>query len=81
MPEASLIVPTTLPSGSLHFAQVNTNGTVKDVIDALLALPDATSEILGELEGHGWALQHIRAEQTGRIWEEHDLESLGDGEP
>jgi hypothetical protein len=37
MPDDILIVPTVLPSGSLHFASIQQHGTVADVINALSA--------------------------------------------
>jgi hypothetical protein len=80
MPESSLIVPVVVPTGSLHFATINPDGTVKDVIDALLAQPGVAAEVLGGLDGAGWALQKIRIEKSGRQWEEEDLERLGDGQ-
>lgn len=79
MPESSLIVPVVVPTGSLHFATVKPDGIVQDVIDALLAQPEAAAEVLGGLDDAGWALQKIRIEKSGRQWEEEDLERLGDG--
>lgn len=80
MPPNSLIVPTILPTGSLHFAEVDPNATAQDVINTLIALEGVKPEILGDLEDQGWALQKIRAEQSGRPWEEAELEALGDGQ-
>jgi len=80
MPESSLIVPVVVPTGSLHFATIRPDGIVQDVIDALLAQPEVTSEVLGGLEDAGWALLKIRVEKSGRQWEEEDLENLGDGQ-
>jgi diaphanous 1 len=79
MLEAPLIVPTLLSSGSLHFAEVKSDGTLQDIIDALTNLQDVRLEILGELEEHAWALQRIRVERTGRKWEDEELELQGDG--
>jgi len=81
MPSSSLIVPVVVPTGSLHFATIQPDGTVQDVIGALLAQPEVISEILGDLDDSGWALQEIRVEKNGRQWEEKDLEKLGDGTP
>jgi len=78
---SSLIVPTILISGSLHFADVAENSTAQDVIDALLKVDEVRSEILGDLEDQGWALQKMRVERNGRPWEEEELEALGDGKP
>lgn len=79
MPEGSLFVPVVVPTGSLHFATIKPDGIVQDVIDALLAQPEVTSEVLGDLGDTGWTLQKIRIEESGRPWEEEDLEKLGDG--
>ena len=79
MPESSLIVPVVVSTGSLHFATIKPDGTVQDVIDALLTQPEVTSEVLGGLDDAGWALQKIRIEKSGRRWEEENLEKLGDG--
>ena len=80
MPESSLIVPVVVPTGSLHFATVEPDGIVQDVIDALVAQPEVTSELLGSLDVAGWAVQKIRIQKSGRQWEEEDLEKLGDGQ-
>jgi diaphanous 1 len=79
MPDVSLIVPTVLPTGTLHFAETKPDGTAQDVIDSLAALREVRSEVIGDLEAYGWALQRIRSEQAGRPWEEDELEALGDG--
>ena len=74
-----LIVPTILPTGSLVFAEVAQEGRAQDVIDTLIDLPGVKEQILGDFEDNGWALQRIRVEQSGRVWEEDELLSLGDG--
>jgi diaphanous 1 len=79
MSDDTLIVPTVLPSGSLHFATVQHDGSVSDVIDFLSAQDEVKSDVLGDLPPCGWALQLIRKEPPGRQWEEDELESLGDG--
>ena len=79
MPDDILIVPTVLPSGSLHFASVQQHGTVADVINALSDLDEVKSDILGNLHPRGWAIQLFRKETPGRQWEEAELESLADG--
>jgi hypothetical protein len=79
MSDDILIVPTVLPSGSLHFASILHDGTVGDVINSLSALDEVKSDVLGDLPPSGWAIQLIRKESPGRQWEEDELESLGDG--
>src|SRR5262245_3126643 len=79
MPEATLIVSTVLLDGSLQFSEIRSNGTAQDVVDFLLANDNLKSEILGDLTEHGWALQRIRSEKSGRPWEVEELEALGDG--
>lgn len=79
MPEVSLIVPIALASGSRHFAEVRPNGTAQDVIDFLITLDEVKTDILGELQEQGWALQRIQVQQSGRHWEESELEAFGDG--
>ena len=79
MPADSMIVPTILPSHSLHFAEVAQEAIAQDVIDVLVALDEVRSDILGDYEDQGWALQEIRVERSGRPWEESELEALGDG--
>ena len=76
----TLVVPTILPTGSLHFAELATNGKAQDVIEFLLAAEGLKQEILGDLEDCGWALQRARSERSGRPWEEDELMALGDGE-
>jgi diaphanous 1 len=80
MPDIPLIVPTALTNGSLRFAEVPPDGTVQDVINVLTALDDVRLEILGGLDARGWALQRIRAEASGRQWQEHELNALGDSQ-
>ena len=79
MSDDTLIVPTILPSGSLHFASVHHDGTVSDVINYLSDNGEVKSDVLDDLPPCGWALQLIRKEPPGRQWEEDELESLGDG--
>ena len=79
MSDDILIVPTVLPSGSLHFASVRHDGTVGDVINSLSALDKVKSDVLGDLPPCGWAIQLIRKESPARQCEEDELESLGDG--
>ena len=80
MAEQSLIVPVVLPSNSLHFATVPSQGTAQDVVEVLIANAEVRSEILGNLQSSRWALQKIRREHNGRQWEEEELEALGTGE-
>ena len=75
-----LIVPTIIQTGSLHFAEVSTDGTAQDVIDLLLAIEGLKGEVLGDLEDFGWKLQRLRMERSGRPWEEDELLALGDGQ-
>jgi diaphanous 1 len=79
MPDDSLLVPVLIPHGSLHFSTVSRTGTVQNVIDSLVKLPEVVQEVLGDLACDAWALQLIRTEEHGRTWEEHDLKALGDG--
>ncbi len=81
MPSDPLIVPTAIPGGSLHFATITADGTVQDVLDALVANEEVTADVLGDLEPYGWAVQRIRLEHNGRQWEEDELEALGNGAP
>ena len=81
MADDTLIVPVIAPSGTLHFATIPSSGTVQSVQDYLVTNEEITSEILGGLESHGWAMQRIRTEHNGRQWEEEELEGLGDGSP
>ena len=80
MPSDPLIVPTVVPGGSLHFATVASGGKIQDVLDVLISNSEVTSEVLGDLEPYGWAVQRIRREHHGRQWEEDELEDLGNGE-
>jgi diaphanous 1 len=79
MSDDVLIVPAVLPSGSLHFASIQQDGNVGDVINSLISLDEVKSDILGDLVPHGWAIQLVRKELPGRQWEQDELESLGDG--
>lgn len=78
-PGNALIVPTILPNANVHFATVSNDGTAQDVINALLAVGEVQSEILGDLQEHGWALQVVKTAHEGRRWEEDELNALGDG--
>jgi hypothetical protein len=79
MADSSLIVPVILVTGSLHFAEIRKDGKAQDVVNFLLETEGTKTEILGDLEDSGWALQQIRVEQSGRSWEEDELIALGDG--
>jgi diaphanous 1 len=79
MPDSSLTVPTILTTGTLHFVSVKPDSTAQDVIDSLVALDEVNSDILGDLDEAGWALQKIRWEESGRTWENDELEAIGDG--
>ena len=80
MSDNPLIVPVLLVTGSLHFAEIQTDGKAQDVVDVLLREEGIKAEILGDLEESGWVLQRIRIEPAGRPWEEDELMYLGDGE-
>ena len=80
MADDMLIVPVVVPPGSLHFATVSSSATVQDVQDYLTSDESIVSEVLGDLEPYGWAMQRIRSEHNGRQWEEEELETLGNGE-
>lgn len=79
MSDNSLIVPVKVALGSLQFTSVKSDSTVQEVIDCLVALDEITSELLGDLEGAGWAIQKIRQNESGRQWEEEELNAMGDG--
>jgi diaphanous 1 len=79
MPVDSLIVPVLLPNGSLHFADITPESTVQDVQARLVCSNEVRREVLGELQSDLWRMQRIRKENVGRVWEEDELESLGDG--
>ena len=76
----SLIVPVVLTTGSLRFAEVQEDATAQDVLNCLVASDEVRTEVIGDLDDQGWALQKIRAEQNGRKWDEAELEALGDGQ-
>jgi len=75
----TLIVPTVLTTGTLHFAEVSKDSNARNVIDTLLSIEGLKEEVLGNLEDSGWALQKIRTEPKGRPWEEEELLAFGDG--
>jgi diaphanous 1 len=78
---SSLIVPTLLTTGSIHFAEVRSAASiVQDVIDSLVALDGVKSDILEGLDEAGWALQKIRQAESGRFWEEGEFNAMGDGQ-
>jgi diaphanous 1 len=80
MQDDSLIVPTLLPTGSLHFTAVKTDSVVQDVLTVLADTKEVQEDILGDWQCDRWALQKIRKETSGRHWDEHELERLSDGE-
>jgi diaphanous 1 len=81
MPDDSLIAPTLLPTGALHFAAVKPDSIIQDVLDALKDLEDVREDILGDWQYDRWAVQKIRKEVQGRAWDERELEALSDGKP
>lgn len=81
MPAEALVVPTILPTGAVHFAEVGQDATAQDVLNALVTVDEVKQDVLGSLEeNYGWALQKVRNEHSGRPWEEDELEALGDGQ-
>ncbi|TFY78768.1 hypothetical protein EWM64_g5245 [Hericium alpestre] len=81
MPDDVLIVPIILPTGSLHFASIRPDGTVQDAIDSLTSVDEVIEDVVGDLDPSGWCLQTIRQEESGRQWEDEDLEALGNASP
>ncbi|KAG9076931.1 hypothetical protein FS749_011224, partial [Ceratobasidium sp. UAMH 11750] len=86
MEGSSPIVPVLLPSGAIHFAKANVSDTGQDVIQVLLATEGVKSDILGDLEQSSgdavdweWALQHVRKNERGRVWQDEELNQLDDG--
>lgn len=79
MTEQTTIAPILLSSGSLHFASITSKSTVQDVIDSLKVLEDVCEEVLGDWRYDEWALQKIRKEPLGRLWEDSELETLSIG--
>lgn len=79
MADDPLIVPVVVPSGSLQFATISATGTVQDLLDDLTGNDEVTSQLLGDLQPYGWAIQQIRKEHSGRQWEEEELEALDNG--
>lgn len=79
MSDHTLIIPTLVVTRSLHFAEISNDGKAEDVVKTLLQIEGLKTEVLGDLEDSGWALQRIRIEQNGRPWEEAELMALGDG--
>lgn len=80
MPDDTLIVPTLLPTGSLHFAAVRNDSVVQDVLNTLTDIREVQEDILGDWQCDRWAIQRIRKEASGRQWDENELEHLSDGE-
>lgn len=79
MADDSLIVPIEVPSGTLQFATISSGGTIQELLDSLTINEEITSQLLGDLQPCGFAVQHIRQEHSGRQWEEDELEALGNG--
>ena len=79
MPDDSLIVPTLLPTGSLHFAAVKVDSVVQDVLNALTNLEEVQEDVLGDWRCDRWAIQKIKKETPGRQWDERELERLSNG--
>jgi diaphanous 1 len=78
MSKGPLIVPV-LTNISLQFAKIEPDGTIRDLIDALVELEEVKNDILGDLEPKGWAVQSIQIHTNGKIWEEEELETLDTG--
>lgn len=79
MADDTLIVPVLIPSGTLQFSTLMTSATLQDLLDDLTANGEITTQILGDLQPYGWAIQQVRKEHAGRQWEEDALEALGNG--
>ena len=79
MPDPRVIIPVSTPSGSVYFASVSRDASIADLISSLIESGEIKAEVLGELEELGWDIQKIRKEQSGRSWEEEDLNQLETG--
>ena len=75
----TLVVPVLSPSGTVHFASIPRDATVKDLINVLQKSDDVREDILNGLPESGWDLQKVRLEEPGRAWEDHELEILNNG--
>lgn len=80
-PNAPLVAPILLPSGSIHFAAIKPSGTAQDAINVLLGTLEVKEDVLGDLatsyvdEG-GWGLQKVIKHDVGKAWEDDELKAL-----
>lgn len=72
-------VPILLSNGTVHRVSLRGVTNVGQAIASIVESDTVRESILDGLEDVGWDLQTIRIESRGRIWEEEELEALGDG--
>ena len=87
MEDSELTVSVLVPNRGVETVCVPSRSTtIQDVLGMILGRDGVRGDVLGGLlwgggkEDEGWALQVVRKEKEGRIWEEVELASVGDGE-
>lgn len=73
------MVPVLLLDGSLQYPSISPDTTAKDLIEALIQLDEVKRTVL-DVAPTDWALQRVRKEKPGRVWDETALVALSDGE-
>ena len=72
-------IPVLLLDGTLQHPSISADTTAQDLIETLIQLDDVKCTVL-DAAPSAWALQRVRKEKPGRLWDERELLTLGDGE-
>lgn len=75
----SPMVPVLLLDGSLQYPPISTDTTAQDLIETLIQLDEVKCTVI-DVTPSDWALQRVRKEKPGRLWDEIELAALSDGE-
>lgn len=73
------MAPVLLLDGSLQYPSILPDTTAQDLIETLIQLDDVKRTVL-DVAPTDWALQRVRKEKPGRLWDETELAALSDGE-
>lgn len=74
----SLTVPVLLLDGSLQYPSISADTTAQDLLETLIQLDEVKRTVL-DVAPSAWELQRVRREKPGRLWDETELLTLGDG--
>lgn len=79
MADDTIVVSVLLLDGSTLHLSVSRDATSQNLVDILTNQEEVKATALPDLPRSLWALQRVRREKSGRLWEQAALDALGDG--